>query len=178
MEKILTFFAKLFYKKQNLALAGSQWIPIPLWLNRWLKRYPLQTQVVIYARILEGKDLSELAPNEFGCAESVSRILTQFGLLHAVCTGTWTLNQELKNSRYFQRISEYDVTPGTIIIATTGEGNGQLKNGHVGIVDENKRVWSNNSYTGKWSNHLNVMFFKNYYGLIGGFPIHYYKIIS
>lgn len=160
-------------------LAGSfDTFPLPNWMRVWLSRYPMQQRVAIYARVMEGRDLTSLAPDELGCAESVSRILVQWGLSPSVVTGTWTLQQELQKNKNFKRISEREVTPGCVIIAATGEGNGKIKNGHVGIVGENLRIWSNNSSTGKWDNHLTVFFFKNHYGLAGGYPVYYYKIIN
>lgn len=152
-------------------LAGSGFVPLPAYIKGILARFPLAKQIAIYARLVENTDLSFVAPDELGCAESVTRLINYLeptlGL--PVVTGTWTLDQALKRNTHFFPIQKMFVRDGCIIIAVTGEGIG---NGHVGIL-VGDRVYSNNSNTGRWDKHFTHDGFRNYF-IKRGFPIKYY----
>lgn len=150
---------------------GGGFTPLPSWLKPYFVKLPLAQQVSTYSKLVVGSDLSFVAPDELGCAESVSRMLNylapELGL--AILTGTWTLDQALKSNPHFIPIQKLFARDGCIIIAVTGEGKGT---GHVGIL-VGDRVYSNNSYTGKWDKHFTHDGFRNYF-IQRGFPIKYY----
>ena len=156
-------------------MGNNGFIPLPSGIKTFLSRFPLSKQISVYARLVKGVDLSFIAPDELGCAESVTRMLSfiapQLGV--PVITGTWTLDQHLKKNPKFLTIPRSMVKDGCIIIAVTGEGSGA---GHVGIV-VGSVVYSNNSYTGKWDAHISHEAFRWSYGK-RGFPIKYYLPIS
>lgn len=158
---------KLFERK----LGGSGFVPLPPLVKRILSVYPIHKQVSVYVKLVLGTDLSFVAPDELGCAESVTRIFNYLApeLQLPVVTGTWTLDQALKSNPHFIPIQRLSNCDGCIIIAVTGEGVGS---GHVGII-VGDRVYSNNSFSGRWDKHFTHDGFRNYF-IKRGFPIKYY----
>jgi hypothetical protein len=114
-----------------------------------------------------GWDLSVQAPNELGCAESVSKIVQMVSpnfptflsttQLYAWLIGRWT---QVSNP-----------ARGDIIISPTGYSP-TGKNGHVGIIGENC-IYSNNSFTGRWSNAYTLEKWRKYYST---FPVLFFRI--
>lgn len=157
-------------------LGSVNFFPIPQWLKVFLRRYNVQKQVAVYAKLLVGVDMSFLTPNELGCAESVTRLLRNIDTtLTPVITGTYTLLGHLERSRRFIEIGERHVNDGCVAISATGTGFvGKI--GHVGIV-VGKRIYSNNSYTGKWDAHWSMLRFKDDYQRKGGMKVRYFAII-
>lgn len=81
------------------------------------------------------------APDELGCANTVTALLKKVYPETPIITGTWTLWQYLKDPKNgFKPAVNYE--PGTIIISPTGTGQGT---GHVGIFLENGLIASNSS---------------------------------
>lgn len=115
-----------------------------------------------------GKDLTSLAPNEYGCAETVSRILLQSGCDIKVVVSTIELNQIFYNSPVWRRVST--AVPGDVIISPT-EGSNV---GHTGIVGMDGKIISNNSYTGLVDTHLNMQSWYDFYGKRKVMPIFFY----
>lgn len=156
------------------SLAGNRFFPMPFWLKRYLSRLSMPERIALYSQLCVGVDLSMIAPDELGCAESVSRLLNTLDEQTPIVLGTWTLNDYiLKNKNRFEILNKAE--DGCIVIAVTGTGNGKIKNGHVGFYVKG-RVLSNNSYTGKFDNHYPLeAFVARYYG-VGGFTIRFYKV--
>lgn len=152
-------------------LGAVGFTPLPAWLKPYFVKFPLARQIGIYAKLVVGTDLSFVAPDELGCAESVSRLINYLDptLGLPIVTGTWTLDQAFKRSPHFIPIQQLYARDGCIIIAVTGEGKGA---GHVGILSGGK-VYSNNSYTGKWDGHYTHESFRSAF-IKRGFPIKYY----
>lgn len=117
---------------------------------------------------------SDLAPDELGCAESVSNIVRKVLPDFPIITGTWTLEQKLKTDKRFTRV----LTPskGTIVISATGTGNGKIA-GHVGIFGDGV-IMSNDSATGKFMPNFTLEGWTKRYKGIGGFPINYYDVVG
>jgi hypothetical protein len=152
-------------------LGAQGFYPIPERILPLFKRYPLAKQIVTYARLCNGVDLSFIAPNDVGCAESVTRLLREVDQdLVPVITGTWTLLEHIRRSKRFREVK----TPfnSCVVIAATGTGNGSIQ-GHVGIYD-NGRIWNNTSRTGKWSASFTLQAFKARYQITGGMPVRYF----
>ena len=64
---------------------------------------------------------------------------------------------------------------GDIIISPTGFGNGNLPNGHVGIVSKDGMVMSNDSATGVFTENYTMDTWKARYRDIGGYPVYYFR---
>ena len=64
---------------------------------------------------------------------------------------------------------------GDIIISPNGYSNGQLPNGHVGVMGDNDQIMSNNSANGTWDIHYTLASWKARYVTLGGFPMKYYR---
>lgn len=144
-----------------------------LQLKLLLRVLTLTRRKLIYQTALDtlGVDASpnDLAPDELGCAESVTNILNRT-VGTRIITGTWTLNQYFLGSDDWETV--YDPQPGDIVISPTGEG-GKGKVGHTGIVGQNGIIMSNSSYTGKWSANYTVDSWREYYKT---FPTYFYRL--
>jgi hypothetical protein len=137
--------------KFNKNLAGN-WYPVPTWLKFYLSNLPYTQQRVTLARLLKGKDLSFIAPNEYGCVEAVTRIDNSlFG--EPIMTGTWTALEYYLNSPKWKRIP-YPVKGCTMLYATGTGKKGTV--GHIMIYDNVNCLWSNNSYRGIFDNHFTL----------------------
>lgn len=121
---------------------------------------------------------SDLADDEYGCADTICSILrntfgSSMGIPYTVSTNT--MYKSLKYSLGYEQINKPQ--KGCIIISPTGYGNGGLSNGHVGIVGENNTIMSNNSYTGNFESNYTIDTWKARYVDIGGYPMYYFKKI-
>ena len=125
-----------------------------------------------------GTDASpnDIAPDELGCVESVNAI-------HKACFGfeigggvsTYRLYPILINSPLFVKVDS--PLRGDIIISPTGysDGQGTIKNGHVGILSDNGLIMSNNSKTGLWDEHISLNLWRDRYVLQGHYPQAYFR---
>lgn len=128
---------------------------------------------------LIGQDASpkDLVKDGVGCAESVSTIL--HGILPgiSIVTGTWSIWDVLRRRQDFQELKEGDARePGDIILCVTGTGNGNIPNGHVGILGTGNGIMSNESKTGIWQTNFTTESWHNYFVTKGGFPVHYFRM--
>lgn len=126
-----------------------------------------------------GTDASpnDIAPDEFGCAETVDTI--HYKALGAYIGSSVTLSTNvmyklLKSSNKWQL--EAIPEPGDIIISPTGYGtNPQMPNGHVGYVSANDKIMSNNSYTGLFEENYTLDTWHERYVIKGGYPIYFFR---
>jgi hypothetical protein len=118
---------------------------------------------------------SDEAPDELGCADSVSKILSKaFPKSIKGSISTAELFNQLNSSSSYSRIKLY--LPGDIIISPTGKGKtGKIPNGHVGIVSEKDRIMSNSSATGTWEENYTVTSWVKKYREKGGYPIYFFR---
>lgn len=144
-------------------------------------------RLVLYDEALKciGTDASpnDVAPDEVGCAETVSDLLIgafgyNVGIAFTVSTNT--LYKELLASRSFIQVDR--PLEGDIIISPTGYGNGGLSNGHVGIMDtidntnfDNSLIMSNDSATGKFLQNYTLGRWKARYQQIGKYPVAFFR---
>ncbi len=128
----------------------------------------------IYQRAVSllGVDASpnDLAPDELGCAETVSNVAG----IQPIIISTSALYDYLAKS-----LDWVEVTlpiPGDILISPTGMGgkNG-ITHGHTGIVGRQGIVMSNNSYTGKFEANYTIATWTARYKTKGGYPIYYFR---
>lgn len=165
---------KVWAYLQSDKLGG--WLPMPIWLRKYLSRLPLQKRIYTYARILIGTDVSTTVNNSIACAETVSRILMELGILDRVITGTYTFFEYLSTSGRFMKVQIPQA--GDIIVSPTGLGNGKLPNGHIGIVEMNNRIISNDSSSGKIKSNYTLTTWNSFYKSYGGYPVYFYRIIK
>jgi len=131
----------------------KQVIPAFLKLIGLKKRKTLYAVAVSYL----GRDASpsDIAPDELGCAESVSVIIRDVLPDFPIITGTWTLNERLKSDPRFKAVTV--PMPGTIIISPTGTSSSKkVPNGHVGILGGGDTIMSNDSNDGYWKENYNL----------------------
>lgn len=117
--------------------------------------------------------LNEAVPWGVGCAEAVSWLLKHFGVLNLPAggiEGTASLQAFLIDNPQFQEI--YTYTPGAILVAATGTGNGKIR-GHTGVCGHTS-IMSNNSETGRWDTQWNEERWVAYYEGYGGFKTRYF----
>lgn len=140
-----------------------------------------QNRIKLYLSAIQylGTDASpnDVAPDELGCADSVSQILKNtFPKIIRGSVSTAELFNQLNTSSKFKRVKLYK--PGDIVISPTGKGKtGKIRNGHVGIVSENDRIMSNSSATGQWTENYTVTTWVKRYREQGGYPIYFFTIL-
>lgn len=132
-------------------------------------------QLYTLSKSLLGQHLSlnNAVPWMVGCMEAVSKLLVAFnvtGIPAKGIEGTYDGLTFFEHSPQFKEI--YTYTPGAVLIAATGTGNGKIR-GHVGICGENA-IMSNNSETGKWDTQWDIARFTAYYTGYGAIPIRYF----
>jgi len=111
---------------------------------------------------------------ELGCALAVNEVHKKaFGECIGGWSSTFLLYTVLLENKNFKEVN-YPL-PGDIIISPTGYGSGSIKHGHVGIVDFDGKIMSNNSSTGLWGDKWSVNSWNKYYNGEGGFPVKYYR---
>lgn len=139
---------------------------------------PIQTKadhLYVLSKSLIGQHLTlnEAVPWMVGCMEAVSKLLVEFdvtGIPPKGIEGTLAGLTFLEKSSQFQEI--YTYTPGAIVVAATGTGNGKIR-GHIGVCGHNS-IMSNNSETGKWDTQWDISRFTAYYAGYGGIKIRFF----
>jgi len=151
--RILDFLTGLFVKRAG----GQGFYPLQPWVRRAWSIFPKSTQLSFYAKLSLGLDLSSIAPDKLGCAESVTRILNMLwpGIV-PVTQSTIELDKYLNSSNAFY-LTDTPRSGNIILAVTVGENHG-----HAGVVVGDV-VFSNNSRTGKWDRHMSVRMFLDYY---------------
>jgi hypothetical protein len=121
-----------------------------------------------------GKDASpsDKAPDELGCAETVTEILKKVYPETPIITGTWTLWAYFSKSALWFPMLEPE--PGCVVISPSGKGNGKFP-GHAGFIMDDGTIASNDSYTGKFERNYTLDTWKERYQKKGGFPVYFYK---
>lgn len=124
------------------------------------------------ARAKVGQDASpaDLAPDELGCAESVSNIINAITPFPIILS-TKTLYETLCNDNRFERTLE--LKKGNILTSPTGYGTGH---GHTGIIGEYEVIYSNDSNTGTWQPNYTIKSWVNYFRKKKGFPLFVFKM--
>lgn len=140
-----------------------------------------QGKLFITAVCSLGTDASpnDVAPDEYGCAETVDTIHKKaFGLYVGgrLTLSTAVLYSILKTSRKWRKVD--DPTPGCIVISPTGYGSGALSNGHVGIVSADGKIMSNTSATGRFEENYTLDTWRKRYVAVGGFPMDFFQKVE
>lgn len=144
--------------------------------------FPEGNEIFEYCLTQLGKDASpkDLAPDELGCAETVTTILNHLFPDVPVLIGTTQLYDYLLESPYFAKVG----TPmaGDIIISPTGFGgfNG-ITNGHTGFVGNNDSIMSNSSLSpnvGKFLQNYTYQTWVARWGKLGGYPVLTFRRIN
>lgn len=140
---------------------------------------PQVTPEKIYkvALSLLGTDASpaDAAPDELGCAETVSDILFEAGCIIPITVSTAQLDHFLKTSKDWQPVA--DPGPGDVLVSPTGQGGeGGISHGHTGIVMLSGKIASNDSATGNFLENYTLTSWKNRYANRGGYPMNFYRV--
>lgn len=142
------------------------------------------TLVSLLCKFYLGKDFTplDIIPDEVACAESVTTLLKQAGMMPYVIAGTWTLEQYLMKNRNWAPVSDLrDLRAGDVVMSATGtssKGKNAPFRGHVGILGHNGIIYANNSYTGKWQTTYDINTWRQRYVNEGGYPMNFYRYIS
>lgn len=117
---------------------------------------------------------NDVAPDEYGCAETVNAVHSKaFGYEIGGNISTYRMYEALTKSPFFIRVDQPD--RGDIIISPTGYGNGNLTNGHVGIMASSTDIMSNDSYTGKFEKNFTLKSWRDRYSKVGGYPVVFFR---
>lgn len=198
-EKIYSFdsvisFAKLYFLEKKLTQAQKQsiWDLVRAFLfgqpeelkrlERILKPEPITPNLPVVppksptvwlselCKASIGLDLSVQAPNELGCADSLSRLIGKIFPDFPSFLSTIALNSHLASID--KRFKRCGVKPWVIIVSPTVGGN----IGHCGILGDNDVIYSNNSKTGKWDKHWTLKKWIAYYRTQKGLQILLYEL--
>lgn len=135
-------------------------------------------QIFTTAKSLIGTDVSpnDLAPDELGCAETVSTLLNRAGFPMPIILSTSELWRFFSQSDVWVEVMS--PLPGDVIISPTGQGgkNG-ITHGHTGIVGEGGRIMSNDSATGKFVSNYSIASWTVRYKIKGGYNTYYFRRI-
>lgn len=124
-----------------------------------------------------GTDASpnDLAPDELGCAETVTTILKQVYPQMPIITGTYALYDYLQHpANGWEKIDSPQ--EGCIVISPTGLGK-KGTHGHVGFVLADNVIASNSSWPntlGKFLKNFTVDKWLSYFGGMS-YPVYYFK---
>lgn len=131
-----------------------------IWVNRLVKK-SMRTHISVLQKIVNllmqketlldvcNRSLNtDVTPqdevkDEVACASTVTTLLKKVYPEIPHITGTWTLNEFLKNSPNWKIVNEYE--PECVVIAPTGTGRMNTV-GHTGIVMDDGTIASNNSF--------------------------------
>ncbi len=162
LEAIKKLFATLFLVEEKLVE---------------IKEPPKKSQAQLLLEISESFENIDPTPKDiindkYACAESLSAVLQKLYPNFPNIVYTPTFVSFLKKDSRFK--GTLDLGEGYIIINATGSGNGTVI-GHSGIIGKNGTIWSNDSYTGKWSVNYNIDSWKERYRIKGGMPTLVFK---
>lgn len=131
-----------------------------------------RNKLYLMAVLSLGRDASpnDIAPDEYGCAETVNAIHKKaFGFEIGGDISTCRLYQAIQKSKFFIKVDQ--PLEGDVIISPSGMGNGNLPNGHTGIMGKNGVIMSNSSATGLWTENYTLETWRNRYAVKGGYPV-------
>ncbi len=141
-------------------------------------------RLILFATAVKalGTDASpnDIAPDEYGCAETVYDILAMAFPLNVgfpFTVSTNILYKDLLASRLYTKVEDGQELEGDIIIYPTGYGSGKLSNGHVFIRGELNKYMSNSSLTGKFEENYTKETAKARYEDLGGYPKYIFRRI-
>ena len=125
------------------------------------------------AKSLIGQKLVPLNEAELGCVRSLRVVYKKaFGQELCSTASTKVLLDFLE--REWKEVKEGQM--GDVVIAATGTGNGEVKNGHVCIVGKTHYM-SNTSATGIFEANYKPENFKKWFGKVGGMPVRFFRLL-
>lgn len=148
------------------------------------KDYPTEfgQRIYVTAKASLGTDPSylDLAPDELGCAETVSNVINRAGFAIPIFLSTTDLYKHLRDSPNWAPVG----TPlaGDVVVSPTGYGGANgITHGHTGIVMDNASIASNNSIGpsfGRFTENYTYGSWKNRYAYAGHFPVYLFRRIT
>jgi hypothetical protein len=143
-------------------------------LENILKRLLMKPDLLDVCEAWMGKDASpsDLAPDELGCAETVTNLLKKVYPETPILTGTWTLWDYLRNPKNGY-VEVREPSPETIIICATVPG--KPFPGHVGIFQSDMLIASNDSRTGTFIKNFTYQTWMERYMTKGGYKVYLYN---
>lgn len=172
---------EVIMEKQHIVITLLQKV-VSLWqeiINK--KAMPTNQKLYEAAVALLGTDASpaDEAPDELGCAETVSTILRKVLPDFPVTVSTYTLNEILKHHSLFKEVhyAQGELIPaGTIIICATVPN--KPFPGHTGIFSTNSDIMSNDSRTGQFRLNYTLATWVARWFTKGGYVIRFYQLIE
>lgn len=124
-----------------------------------------------------GMDASpnDTAPDELGCAESVTEILKAAGAMPYVEISTYRLYNYFKADKNWTLVE--DPQPGDVILSPTGYSTKVPAPfpGHVGIIGKNGTIMSNDSATGRFMSNYSLDTWRGRWVKRGGYKMLFYR---
>src|SRR3990167_6916307 len=128
------------------------------------------------AKSLLGQKLVSDSKKDTGCVIAIRAVYKRaFGTELCATASTKTLLDFLERVKgEWKEVKEGQ--PGDIVLAATGTGNGEVKNGHCCIVGKTHYM-SNTSATGIWEANYKPQNFRNWFEKVGGMPISFFRLL-
>jgi len=122
-----------------------------------------------------GTDASpnDTAPDELGCADSVSSVIMTVLTDFKRQVSTLELYKQIRGDKRFEAVGEPE--EGAVLISPTGKGNGSMV-GHTGICGKDNIIMSNDSLSGKFMENYTTETWRKRYMEKGGFPMAYFRL--
>jgi hypothetical protein len=97
------------------------------------------------------------------CAWAVNRV-TELSLGRPIGGGLATANMIKVLKARHELVPEKSIVPGAVVISPTIYSTGRANIGHVGIVGEGGKIYSNSSNKAEWQQNFTVDAWKSHYG--------------
>lgn len=164
---------------QNLLESLKQDLLRAMEILKGISRKQERVYAVALDAYVRGLDLSDVAPDELGCANALSNIIRDAlpELNFPKFVSTRAMYDYFEKSPSFIPTDDEDFS---IIIISPTEG---ANIGHVGILgkrnnpDGSRYIMSNNSFTGQWDVTHSMKTWKRYYQEKKGLPVFMYQIV-
>ena len=122
-----------------------------------LRSFLNEPRIRLYSMAVKCIGLQLSSPNNIalGCVDSLNELHRRvFGKKIVEASSTIKLKFALDNDRSFVQV--YTPAPCDIVLSVTGTGNGKLSNGHTGIVLTDRKIASNSSVNGRWTQNYTI----------------------
>jgi len=124
-----------------------------------------------------GMDASpdDAAPDELGCAESVTEILKAAGCMPYVDTSTYRMYRYFRADKNWELVE--DPQEGDVVLSPTGHSSKRPVPfvGHTGIVGANGTIMASDSRTGKFMSNYTIDLWRGRWVKRGGYKMLFYR---
>ncbi len=131
--------------------------------------------IKVYEAAKAALDKKLASDAELGCVEVANAILIDaLGVPIVNSASTIDAFKALQDLSRFIKVDS--PLTGDFIICVSGQGNGVIPHGHIGVI-ANFGIISNDSDTGLVKEKWDLPSWQDHYGRVGGFPVYYFRAL-